>query len=104
LLEEPELSLNPGVVRYLPQLMARLVRKSGRQLFVSTHSAEILSDRGIGGENIILLTPTKDGTKADVAARLPEIRALLESGLPASEAVLPRAQPRRADQLALFDG
>lgn len=36
LLEEPELSLHPEIVRVLPQMLARVQRRSGRQVFVST--------------------------------------------------------------------
>ena len=34
LLEEPELSLHPEVVRFIPAIMARLGRKAGRQVLV----------------------------------------------------------------------
>ena len=46
LLEEPELSLHPEVVRHLPQLIARAQRGGGRQVVMSTHSADLLQDRG----------------------------------------------------------
>lgn len=40
LLEEPELSLHPAVVRHIPRMIARLGRKSGRQVMLSTHSPD----------------------------------------------------------------
>jgi predicted ATPase len=80
LLEEPELSLHPEVVRYLPQLLARVQRQSGRQLMT-------------GGE----------GTEVRRADSQDEVRALLEGGLSLAEAVIPRTRPERAEQLALFD-
>jgi hypothetical protein len=102
LLEEPELSLHSGVVRHVPQMMARLGRKTGRQMLVSTHSAELLSDSGIAPEEVLLLQPTAEGTSVSVAVEDSQIRALLEGGVTLAEAVLPRTAPANADQLALF--
>ena len=50
LLEEPELSLHTAIVKKLPALFYRMQRKRRRQIFVSTHSWEMLEDKGIGGE------------------------------------------------------
>jgi superfamily II DNA or RNA helicase len=44
LLEEPELSLHPEVVRLIPQMFARMQRRSGQQVVVSTHSTDLLRD------------------------------------------------------------
>jgi predicted ATPase len=102
LLEEPELSLHAGVVRYIPQMMARLGRKSGRQILVSTHSADLLLDAGIAPEEVLLLQPTSEGTKVQLASDDSQIRSLLEAGISMAEAVLPRTAPKGAEQLALF--
>ena len=48
LLEEPELSLHPEIVRALPQMFARVQGRTGRQVFLSTHSSDLLRDEGIG--------------------------------------------------------
>lgn len=55
LLEEPELSLNSAIVSRLPGLIYRLQRQRGRQVFISTHSADLLSDLGIGGKKYFSL-------------------------------------------------
>ncbi|WNG43542.1 AAA family ATPase [Archangium minus] len=102
LLEEPELSLHVSVARYLPRIMARINRKQGRQMLVSTHSADLLMDPGIGMNEVLLLFPMKEGTKIREARKVKEIRPLLEGGLPMGEVVLPHTAPRDADQLALF--
>jgi predicted ATPase len=102
LLEEPELSLHTAVVRHIPQMLARLSRKNDRQVLVSTHSAELLSDEGIGAEEVLVLEPLKEGTHVEVAKNVEQIRALLEGGLSVADAVIPRTSPRDADQLALF--
>jgi len=102
LLEEPELSLHTGVVRYLPQVFARVARKSGRQIIITTHSADLLSDPGISGEEVVQLTPSGEGTVAELASSKREVRALLSAGLSIAEAVLPRTAPPNASQLTLF--
>ncbi len=103
LLEEPELSLNSGIVRKLPRLMHRIQRQKKRQIIVSTHSADLLSDRGIGGEEVLLLTPSVEGTKVDRASSIREVRDMLEAGLSIAEAALPRTVPSGVQQLELFE-
>jgi hypothetical protein len=102
LLEEPELSLHPEVVRFLPQMFARMQRRSGRQLIVSTHATDLLRDDGIGLDEVLLLTPAREGTKVRAAENFPEIQTLLAGGSTLSEAVMPLTRPRDAAQLALF--
>ena len=102
LLEEPELSLHAEVVRYIPQMMARLGRKAGRQILVSTHSPDLLIDEGIAPEEVLLLQPSSEGTAVELASSDAQVRALLEGGTTMAEAVLPRTAPVGAEQLALF--
>jgi hypothetical protein len=102
LLEEPELSLHPEVVRSLPQMFARMQRRAGRQIFLSTHSPDLLRDEGIGLDEVLLLSPTPEGTKVSVAGSHQEIRDLLEGGLTLAEAVIPLTKPERASQLTSF--
>ncbi len=93
LLEEPELSLNASIVAKLPPLIHRLQRQRRRQVIISTHSAELLSDPGIGAEEILLLSPTPDGTRVDLASSLDDVRGLLEGGFSIAEAIMPRTAP-----------
>ncbi len=102
LLEEPELSLHPEVVRFLPQVFARMQRRSGRQIMTSTHSTDLLRDDGIGLDEVILLTPSAEGTKISTAADFREVSDLLAGGSTLAEALLPLTRPKRAEQLALF--
>jgi predicted ATPase len=102
LLEEPELSLHPEVIRQIPLMMARLGRKLDRQILVSTHSADLLSDSGISMEEVLLLQPTLEDTKVQTAADDRQIQQLLKAGVPMSEAVLPRVAPLNGHQLSLF--
>jgi predicted ATPase len=103
LLEEPELSLNTAIIRTLPGIIHRLQKKLRRQVIISTHSADLLSDMGIGGEEILILTPTTEGTEVQVASTIAEVRDLLENGFSAAEAVMPRTEPQAYHQGLLFD-
>jgi len=104
LLEEPELSLHPGVIRYIPQLLARLQRlqKISRQVIMSTHSPEILQDEGIGLDEVLLLEPVDEGTTIHPASQSEEIRALLDGGLTLADTVIPKTSPQNVQQLMLF--
>jgi len=103
LLEEPELSLHSEIVKRLPSLFFRLQRRRKRQVLISTHSGELLSDKGIGGEEVIILTPDREGTKAELASSSPDVQAPLEAGVAIADVVLPRTVPDRLGQLELFE-
>lgn len=104
LLEEPELSLHPEVVRHIPAMLARMQTRTGRQVIASTQSVELLQDPGIGLNEVFLLVPSPEGTEVSSAAAQDEIRALLDGGLSIGEAVMPRTRPTRVEQLSLFPG
>ena len=101
LLEEPELSLHPEVIRYIPQMFARIQRRSGRQIIASTHSTELLRE-GVGLNEVILLEPSQNGTSARTAGEFDEIRELLEGGINIADVVMPRTRPQQAEQLSFF--
>ena len=105
LLEEPEISLHSSIVEKLPNLIFNLTKhqKRRRQVILSTHSADMLSDRSIDGGQVILLTPKSEGTEAQVAGKIEEIRNYLESGFSMAEAVIPYTKPALIDQLSLFE-
>ncbi|OIO06741.1 MAG: chromosome segregation protein SMC [Elusimicrobia bacterium CG1_02_63_36] len=102
LLEEPELSLHPEVVRYIPQLFARIQRHTGRQIILSTHSADLLRDEGIGIDEVSLLMPGNEGSEVKAANTIAQVKELLEGGVPLPEIVMPRTKPENAEQLSLF--
>jgi len=103
LLEEPELSLHPEVIRFLPQMLARMQKRTGRQVFISTHSDDLLTDEGIGLDEVLMLQPSAEGTRVLQANTHAEISQLLKSGLSIAEAVLPHTRPKSARQLSFFD-
>ena len=83
-------------------MFARIQRRSGRQILVSTHSPDLLSDEGLGLDEVFLLRPGPEGTEVGPASDMQEVKDLLESGLSMAEVVLPKTQPRQASQLMSF--
>jgi predicted ATPase len=105
LLEEPELSLHPGVVRHLPQMMLRIQRLSKqalRQTFVSTHSGDLLMDTGIAPDEVFLFIPSEAGTTIRVGATQRDMIHELRVGLTLAEVVLPRTEPVNVEQLSFL--
>jgi len=102
LLEEPELNLNAAIVRRLPALISRVQRSRQRQVMLSTHSADLLSDLGIDASEVIYLSPGQEGSLVTVADKVKEVQLLLQGGMSIGEAVLPMAAPKKLEQLALF--
>jgi predicted ATPase len=107
LIEEPELSLNAEIIRKLPSIFHQLVNqeKKKSQILVSTHSWELLSDKGIGGEETLLFEPGPEGTEIRVTSSIEQVRSLLEGGLSVADAVLPMTAPKKIslDQMNLFE-
>ncbi len=100
LLEEPELSLNTGIVKQLAGLIHRMRREKKRQVLISTHSAELLG-KGVGGEETLLLVTTREGTEVRQASSIQEVRVMLESGFSVGEAVMPKVTPPKVGELSL---
>jgi predicted ATPase len=103
LLEEPEMSLNAGVVSKLAPMISRSTRRSGRQVLITTHSADLLFE-GVILQEVHLLKPSDQGTEIVSGPDLKDVRVLVEEGgLPLGEAILPKAKAREADRLPLLD-
>ena len=103
LLEEPELSLNAGIVSQLAPFISRMQRSRRPQVFVSTHSDALLTEQGIDGGEVLLLTPAREGTAGKIVSDIDEVQTLLEAGFTVGEAVLPRTRPEHAEQLNFLE-
>lgn len=105
LLEEPELSLHSELVRHIPSMMHRSgqrTKEGKRQVVISTHSTELLSDEGIAPEEVVMLRLGNNGTIAEIVADQPALVELSRAGLPMARVVVPRTTPSDSAQLALF--
>lgn len=100
LLEEPELSLHPAVVRLLPSVLASAQRGSGAQVLLTTHSPDLLNDAGIGPGEVLELEPTSDGTVGRTLDQDTEALILFEAGISLSDIVLARSAPSGIELLA----
>lgn len=95
LLEEPELYLHTEIVKQLPQFIYKLQRrrKRVRQVIISTHSYDILSDPGIGGDETLVLLPTKNGTEIKSAIAIKDVENYLRAGFTIADSVIPKVAP-----------
>ncbi|MYZ52599.1 AAA family ATPase [Malikia spinosa] len=104
LLEEPELSLNDGIVQHIPLMIDRVLRglkkpASARQVLISTHS-EVLLSQVTDPQSVLLIEPGVNGS----TVRQPvsdELQAM-EHGLNPAEVLLPKTKPQSLDQFGLF--
>lgn len=71
-------------------------------MLVSSHSADLLRDEGIGLDEVLLLKPHAEGTRVTPATDLKQAKALVEGGLPLPDALLPETRPPKPQQLAWF--
>jgi predicted ATPase len=102
LLEEPELSLNNAIVEQIPLMLQKIQRdnKRRRQVIISTHSEALLSNKGIDGRGVLLLTPSNEGTQ--IRPITDGEAASIKAGFSVAEAVLPKTRPAEAQQLRFW--
>ena len=92
LLEEPELSLHKRIVEQIPDLIykARKSRKkSGGQIFISTHSEALLSSSSIDGNFLILRSGERGETTHVLQPSESDIKAL-RAGMTPADILLPQ--------------
>lgn len=101
LLEEPELSLNEEIVRHLPKVIHRIQtqNKTSRQVFITTHSEALLSDRSIPPEQVLRLATTPNGT--EIKPLDPQEAIMFSSGMSVAEVLLSSVSPENPEQLYL---
>lgn len=102
LLEEPETNLHSAIVTQLPEFIAKLQRskKETRQVFITTHSYDMLSNQGIGGDEVVLLKPSIEGTEVCNAATLTDVMEELKAGFSVADAVIPYTRPANVDSIS----
>jgi predicted ATPase len=102
LLEEPELSLNNAIIEQIPLMLLKIQRdnKRRRQVIISTHSEALLSNKGIDGRGVLVLTPSAEGTH--IRPLKPAEADAIRDGLSVAEVVLPETRPGTARQLGFW--
>lgn len=80
LLEEPELSLNEAIVRRLADQIARIQRRSGRQVLATTHAPALLE--GVAPDEAHMVFADKTGSRILRAYDDPAARALIDCSVP----------------------
>jgi predicted ATPase len=101
LLEEPELSLNEEIVRQLPKAIRKIQSqaKTRRQVFITTHSEALLSDRSIGPDEVLRLATTASGTEIQPLDAQETI--MFNCGMSVAEVLLAFVKPAKPNQLLL---
>ena len=101
LLEEPEISLHEEIIDQLPALIHKLRSGSrSRQVLITTHSFKMLGDEGVAPEEILILEPSPEGTKAFIASTDQNVEALVQAGIPVGEAIEPLTRPSSLSRLS----
>jgi predicted ATPase len=102
LLEEPELSLHTAAVRQLPTILSNVSAKGGRQVLMTSHSADMIADKGIDPSELLLLRA--DGSETSVAQgdKIPALVEAAKADMPLARHVEALTRPDGYAQLALF--
>lgn len=89
LIEEPELFMQPSVVRSLPDFFAAVAADKDVQMIITTHSPELIDNELIRPDQVLMLEPTDTGTKGTLLSESqdPRVRSFVETGFPLSNAV-----------------
>jgi predicted ATPase len=108
LLEEPEINLHSEIIRQLPEFIAKLQRRKSkaRQVIITTHSYDLLDNAGIGSEEILILSPSKEGTAVQPASTVKEVSSVIKAGFTPAQATIKVTSPKeiaKMSQLKLFN-
>ena len=74
--------------------------KHRRQVFITTHSNALLSDKSIDPREVLRLEPSTNGTAVHEATT--EEKDLISSGYSVAEVQLQKVKPKNVEQLILF--
>lgn len=101
IIEDPEVSLNDGILREFSSFFGRSIRQSkkGGQLFISTHNAALLSNPGINPDGVVVVRSSAEDSKAEKMNQH-ELMAV-DLGLSPSDAVLESIEKAARQNLRL---
>lgn len=101
LLEEPETNLHSTIVAQFPEYIAKVQRakKEIRQVILTTHSYDILSNEGIGSDEVLILINTMEGTKILNISEVDDIKRVIEAGFTVADAIIPYSTPKGVTEI-----
>lgn len=107
LMEEPELYLHTAIVEKLPEFISQMQKRKGRarhrQVLVTTHSYDMLKGDSIAANEVVVLEPQAEGTRAITANNLEDVRKYLEAGFSMADAVIPKVAPKKIERMLQTD-
>ena len=71
-----------------------------KQVIITTHSYDILSNEGISTNEVVVLMPTREGTDVKIAANIPEIQTIVDAGLTIADATMPTTTPEQINEIS----
>lgn len=101
LIEEPELSLHTAIINHLPHLLHRIQRTQKVQIFLTTHSLEMLREP-IKSENVLGIYFRDKGSQIQKITNWKEFQVLEDSGFTLAEASNEIIKKSFHSQLPLF--
>ena len=66
---------------------------------MTTHSFDILSNKGILPDEVLILQNTQEGTLVTNINNITQLRALLDAGFTIADAVIPFSKPQNVNQI-----
>lgn len=101
LLEEPETNLHSAIVSKIPAFISRMQRLSKKkcQVIITTHSYDILTDKGIAGEETLLLMPSEEGTTVKPVSSDKQMATELEAGFSIADCVINITAPETINKI-----
>lgn len=102
LLEEPELSLHPAAIRQLPRILANVATRNTRQVVMTSHSPDLLADKGIDPSEILVLRTTGSETTVTRGDEIDALVRAAENDMSLAQDIEALTRPDEYTQLARF--
>ncbi|MBN1927820.1 MAG: AAA family ATPase [Prolixibacteraceae bacterium] len=101
LLEEPEINLHSEIVKQFPEFISKIQRskKSVKQVLISTHSYDLLNNKGIGTNEVLVLENSAEGTNVKTINEIEQIKAIIDSGFSIADATIPFTAPKEIHEV-----
>ena len=99
LFEEPETNLHAAIIKRIPEFVARMQRSKKRQIIITTHSYEILSNEGIGANELIVLINSQNGTIVQSAEEMEAAKHLMNNGFTAADVAANDTKPQNIEKM-----